>query len=191
MRTRTAALAAMLAACLPVPAHAAARPQIVDPAGDQVAAMGGSYDVLSALFTTGGVNVRAGRKTVYVPTRLVVTVTYAGPVAADSYRAQVVSFATAECRVYLEVYGAAPDTYGSASCLDTAFTFPVKATGATLAFTLPLSALKPYLAPGTMLTNLSTWTNVAEPMSGYESGDLIGNAVTVDFASSAGTYTIR
>jgi hypothetical protein len=191
MRLRAVALAAAFAACLPVPAHAAtARPQITDAAGDQ-RAMSASYDIRSALFSTGGVTVRSGKRSVYVPTRLVVTVTYAAPVAADGYSAQVVSFATSDCRVYLEVYGTS-HTYGSASCVDSPFTVPVKASGTTLTFMLPFSALgKGRLGPGADIGELSTWTNVAEPSQGYETGDLVGNAVTVDLAETDATYTIR
>jgi hypothetical protein len=190
MRIRVATLAALMAVCGSVlPGHAAPKPQIVDAAGDQMG-MDASYDIRSALFTTAGTTVRSGRRSVYVPTRLVVTIGYGGDVASELYRALVVSFATDDCRVYLEAYGDAR-TYGSASCLDTSFTFPAKANGATLTFSLPLSVLGKHLAPGTELTALATWTNVGEPAQGYEAGDLVGTAFTVDFASSGLTYTIR
>src|SRR5882672_6359712 len=102
MRLR-AAVAASLAACLPcVPSAATAvvpKPQIVDPAGDQMV-LGPSYDVRSALFSSAGMTVRSGKKTTYVPTKLVVTVTYSAAVPSELYAAQIVAFQTDECRVY-------------------------------------------------------------------------------------------
>lgn len=186
---------ALVVVLLCAPAHAAPpkkiapKPQIVDVAGDQVAAFGAAYDVRSALFSTAGTLTRKGKKVVYTPTTLVVTLTYAAPVPADLYAAQVVTFATDTCRVYLEAFGAGHDTYGSSSCTDDATTFGVRTAGATMTFTVPLAAVG--LKVGVELHKLTTWTNVAEPTTGYESGDLVGSGVTVDFATTATAFPIR
>jgi len=177
-RALTLVLAATLAGA---PAHAVPKPQIVDPSGDAVT--GASYDIVSATFSTA----RTGRR----PTKLVVKVAYAGDVTTDPYAAQVVRFVMPECgAAYLEVY--AGTTYGTADCVDDAFTFGVRTSGRTLTLTLPFAAVgTSYLGPGVELTALGTWTTVAEPTSGAEPGDLAGTAVTLDLATTDKTYTIR
>jgi hypothetical protein len=190
MRTPAVALLAALAIC--APAHAAPKPlpQITDPAGDATA-MGPRYDVVSGLFATTGVTTKVRGRRVYTPTKLVVTVTYAGAVAADSYSTQVVSFKVPGCGgVYLEMFGG--QTYGGADCLDAAFVFGAVRTGSTLTVTLPFATLgKGRLGRGVELGELTTWTNVADPQYGYETGDLLDPDLSVDVATTAKTYVVR
>ena len=195
MRTPALAVALALVVMPGVPAVAkpvpAPKPQIRDDEADQ-RGLGPGYDIRSALFTTAGTMVRSGKKTTYVPNRLVVAVTYSAPPSQDLYAAQVVAFATSSCRVYLEIYGVDRRTYGSGSCAGSGgFAVPVNVSGNVLTISLPFSALGTSLRAGVELRELETWTNVAEPTDGYEPGDLAGSAFTVDVASTDVTYTIR
>ena len=171
-------------------ATAAPKPQIPDPAGDAIG-LGAGYDVVSALFSTEGTTTRVGRRTLYTPTKLKVTVTYAGAVPTDAYAAQVVRFDIGNCSsVYLESYDGG--TYGSAACLADAFDFAVMKTGKTMTFTLPFSVVgKAFLKKGAVLTGLRTYTAVADPVLGYESQEVgFDVAGAVDSATTATPYKI-
>lgn len=170
------AVSAVLA--LAAPGHGAvAKPQITDPTGDALPPVSAGYDIVSALFRTEGSSAKVGRKTVYTPNKLSITVTYAGDVPTEDYAAQVVAFDIANCpTVYLERY-ASGITYGTADCFAESFTFSTKVVGKTLTFTLPFATLgKAYLKPGAVLSNLRTYTALAEPAFGYESGEVGGPA---------------
>lgn len=77
MRTRWLALTPLVAIVLATGAHAGPTktPQIKDPAGDSVGAVGGT-DIVSVLFTTAG----KGSGKSYVPKLFSITMTLAGPV---------------------------------------------------------------------------------------------------------------
>lgn len=190
MRTPYVALGAALA--LTLPTGAAPKPQITDPVGDALVGAGPGYDVVSALFTTSGTTVKAGRRLVYTPTKLVIVLTYAGTVATDQWAAQVVTFDAPGCTsVYLERFAAA--TYGRAACLGDDFEFTAKAAGRTLTFTLPFSVVgKERLRKGAVLTRLRTYTAFADPVLGYETGEAAGvfGAGVVDEASTTAGYPI-
>lgn len=170
-------------------ATAAPKPQITDPTGD--AALGAGYDVVSALFSTEGTTTRVGRRTFYNPTKLKVTVTYAGAVPTDAYAAQVVRFDIGNCaNVYLESYDGG--TYGSASCLADSFDFSVKKSGKTMTFTLPFAVIgKSVLKKGAVLTGLRTYTAVADPVLGYESQEVgFDLAGAVDSGATDAPYKV-
>ena len=168
---------------------AAPKPQITDPAGDQVAVAGSGYDVVSALFGTAGTKTRVKRKTVYTPTKLVVSVTYAGAVPTDEHASQVIEFDAGGCEnVYLQVFGGGASTYGSSDCTgeeDVAFTPTVR--GNTLTFTVPLRTLN--LKKGAPLTGLATFTTFADPAFGLEPS-FVDPAATVDHAATEAAYRI-
>ena len=81
MRTRLLALVPLAVLALSTAGHAAPTkvPQVVDPKGD--APSGASQDVLSVLYTTAG----TGTGKAYRPTKVVVTMTLAGPAAGPGY----------------------------------------------------------------------------------------------------------
>lgn len=185
---RALALAAVLSVALAAPGVAAPRtPQITDPTGDAPA--GAGYDIVSALFSTEGNTAKVGRKTVYTPTKLVVTVTYAGTVAADPYAAQVVEFDIPGCEgVYLERFSGG--TWGASGCVET-FDFGAKTSGKTVTFTLPFAIIgKNVLKKGAVLTGLRTYTAAADPVLGYETAELTAGQVTLDSATTTKTYKI-
>ena len=188
MRTVATAVAAIAALSFMPAAGAAPKPQIVDATGD--AAAGAGYDIVSALFTTAGTSAKAGRKTVYTPTKLVVTVTYASTVPADAYATQVVEFSAPGCEgVYLQTFSGG--TFGSADCLEDPFDVSVKAAGKSVTFTLPFGVLgKQYLNKGAVLSGLTTYTALADPVLGYETGELTMRTVTVDSAATTNVYKI-
>jgi hypothetical protein len=189
---RTSLLASALAASLAfaAPGHAAApKPQITDPAGDAKPGTGAGFDVVSALFHTQGTTAKVRGKKVYTPSKLLVTVTYAGPVSADPYAAQIVAFDAPGCAsVYLESY-AGGTTYGTADCLADSFEFSVTSAGNTQTFAIPFALIgKTHLKKGAALTGLTTYTALADPVVGYESVEVAGQAA--DTATTAAPYTI-
>lgn len=190
MRRSVLALATVLAASLALPSGAAAKPQITDPTGDQLPVGSAGYDVVSALFSTSGTTARYGRRTVYTPTKLVVTVTYAAAVSTDQQATQVVQFDAPGCAdVYLQRF--AGGTFGSADCLEDPFDFTVKASGKTLVFTLPFGVIgKSTMKKGAVLDNLSTYTALADPVLGYETAELSQGVVAVDTATTSAAYKI-
>lgn len=186
-------VAALTAVALASSASAAApQPQITDATGDQVPVAGAGYDVVSALFSTSGTTTKVKKKKVYTPTKLVVTLTYAGDVAKEDYATQVVEFDTPACEnVYLQVYAGVTATYGDGDCLptDTSVEFDAKAAGKTLTLTLPLSLFgSGVLKSGTVFTNLDTYTAYAEPAFGLETG--IRPETALDYAKTAATYKV-
>lgn len=175
MRTRLLAAAVLAcAAAVALPAHAAApKPQITDPAGDNRVPNAG-LDIVSATFSTSGTTAKVRGKQVYTPTRLVVSVAYAGAVATDPYATHQVTFRSPACgEVYLELYAGGP--YGDAECVSGGFDFAAVAQGNVLTFTVPFSAIgKQYFKTGAALTDLVVYTAVGDPLLGYESNELAG-----------------
>lgn len=197
MPVRRTLLCAALAftAVLAPAARAGVRPQVVDAIGDARVVGGSGTDIVSALFSTG-------RDRHHRPASLVVTVTYAGPVANDEYVTHVVDFRIAGCgEFYLEVF--AGGTYGYADCAPTdQFTFPHATRGRTLVMTLPFATVPEGLRAGAVLTDLVAYTAPGEPAYGSEPNEyarLAGSTAagdpdtldaSIDLATSALSYRI-
>ena len=182
---RTPLLAAALTAILAAgpSSGAAPKPQITDPAGDVFPAAGAGADVVSALFSAAGAKGK--------PSKLVVTMTYAGAVNAADNLARVVEFHLPGCgRVYLEVFRGG--TYGDSPCARS-FEFASTTAGRTVRFTLPFLVLgAQHLRKGATLTGLRTYTAYTDPVFGYEpvqAADGLGAAAADDAVTRAG-YTI-
>ena len=202
MPRRPLAFFALLASlALAAPGHATP-PQVTDPSGDARVAGGAGADIVSVLFGTEGTTAKVRGRRTYTPDKLVVTVTYAGPVAVDEYVTHELVFTAPDCgEVYLErFYGG---TYGLAACLDGSFDFGTRVRGSTLTYVVPFSLVgRAYLRPGAVLTDLLAYTAPGEPRFGEETnefarlaGDLVlddPNAVdaTIDRATSGATYRI-
>ncbi len=196
MRTRL--LAVLLAACTAaLPAHAGApKPQITDKTGDEKVPNAPGMDIVSATFSTAGTTARVGKRTVYTPTTLVVTVAYAGPVAADPYVTHTVLFTVPGCgEAYLEVFGGG--TYGVADCLSDEFAFTTAVSGATLTYRLPFASIgKQYLKAGAALTDLVVYSALGDPVEGFETEELSSIATgglvegAVDLASTTAAYKV-
>jgi hypothetical protein len=207
-RRSVALTAAALTLSLAAPAFAheghehPAKPQIVDPLGDG-RVPGAGADVVSALFATEGTTAKVRGKQVYTPTRLVVTVKYAGAVAEDPYVTHQVLFQAPGCgEVYLEVY--AGGTYGTKECVaGGSFEFSAKRTANALTYSVPFGLVgRSYLKPGKTLTGLLVYTAAGEPQFGSESeetarpvselvaGDDTTLDGTVDRATTTATFTI-
>ncbi|HVF06316.1 MAG TPA: hypothetical protein VNA20_15850 [Frankiaceae bacterium] len=187
-------VAALTAVALASSASGAApKPQITDATADQLPVAGAGYDVVSALFATSGTTTKVKKKKIYTPTKLVITLTYAGDVPTDEYATQVVEFDAPGCSdIYLQAYAATTATYGQGDCLpeDTSVSFNAKAAGKTMTFTLPLNLFGAgVLKAGTSLTNLVTYTAYAEPVLGIEPG-FVGPEAQVDHAETAAAYRV-
>lgn len=189
MRARLAAVTAAAAvALLTLPSHAGVAPQITDPTGDGALPMA-SLDIVSALFATSGTTAKVGKKTVYTPKQLEVTVTYAAAPETAPGASQAVLFNVTGCgEVLLQRYYD-NGTYGSAECLDASFDFTVEAKGNTLQFSLPFNTLSPAPKKGTSVTNLRTWTGGADPVVGFGPTDVDETYVN-DTGSTTATYKI-
>lgn len=197
MRIRLFAAAAVAVLAAGIPASAAPAPQVTDPKGDARTQSAGA-DIVSVLFGTQGTTSKVGRKTVYTPSKLVVTVTYAAAPSADPYVGHVLTFVDPGCgRVYLEVF-AGDSTWGDAACLGEGVTLGVihKVSGNSIVYTVPLNALgKGNLKVGSALTNLTAYTAVADPVLGIETQELAGESpvfvdASIDHATSAASYKI-
>ncbi|HEU0133159.1 MAG TPA: hypothetical protein VFQ85_19445 [Mycobacteriales bacterium] len=186
----TALLSAL--ALTAVPAHAAApKPQITDPKGDTAAPMAGT-DLVSVLFGTSGTTAKVKKKTVYTPTKLVVTLTYDGQPSADPTVSHVVTFDAPGCDdVYLQVYGG-DGTFGSADCVNAAFDFGYKTSGNTITLTLPFGALGKSLRGGAKLGALRAYTAVGDPLIGLETVVMTSRDETAnDVAKTDALYTVK
>lgn len=197
MRTRLLAVAAVAALAAAVPATAASAPQITDPTGDARNQSAGA-DIVSALFGTQGTTAKVGRKTVYTPSKLVVTVTYAAAPSTDPYVSHQLTFELPGCgNVYMQVFNGS-STWGDADCLgeDATFDPSYKMAGSTITWTLPFNSIgKQYFKPGTALTDLVAYTAVAEPVLGIESQLVAGDApvpvdAALDYATTTAAYKI-
>jgi len=197
MRTRLLAVAAVAALAAAVPATAAPAPQITDPTGDARNQSAGA-DIVSALFGTSGTTAKVGKKSVYTPTKLVVTVTYAAAPSTDPYVSHQLVFELPGCgRVYMEVFNGS-STFGDAECLGDGVTFDpsFKMAGNAITWTLPFQSIgKQYFKVGTALTDLVAYTAVAEPALGLETQDFFGAAPlpvdgALDFATTTAAYKV-
>lgn len=187
MRLRLVALTAAAAlAALALPGQAAPKPQITDPSGDGVVA---GLDIVSALFATKGKTTRVGKRTVYTPKSLEVTVTYAGPAETADYASQYVLFDLTGCgAVYLQRYSGG--TYATAECLpDTSFEFDATVKGSSIVFSLPFNVIGKQFKKGSLLTDLRTLTGVADPVVGLGPAD-VAEELVVDTASTTASYRV-
>lgn len=189
MRVRLVAAAAVAAlAALAVPGQAAPAPQIKDPAGDVLLPMAG-LDIVSALFSTQGKTTVVGKKKLYLPKVLTVTVSYAETADTSALASQGVQFNVAGCgEVLLQRFSGG--LWSTADCLgDENPGFDAVASGRTVVFSLPFSSIGKQMKKSTAVTNLRTWANLTDPALGYGTADFSENAV-LDYASTTATYRI-
>jgi hypothetical protein len=189
-RSRLLALGLLSSLAFATPGHAVApKPQISDATGDTVVPAAGT-DIVSVLFSTAGTTTKVKKKTVYTPTKLVVTVTYAGPVDVDPQATHTVTFNSGCGAVYLEFF-AGETTYGEADCAADSFDFGTKVDGKTLTFTLPFGTLGKSIKPGSKLSELRAYTAFGDPVIGTEGVYMTGLEQTAnDVATTGATYTV-
>jgi len=189
MRLRLAAVTAAAAlAAVAVPSQAAPVPQIKDATGDVLLPMPG-LDIVSALFSTQGKTTVVGKKKLYLPKVLTVTVTYAETADTSALASQGVQFDVAGCgAVLLQRFSGG--LWSTADCLgDENPGFDAVASGKTVVFSLPFSSIGKQMKKGSAVTNLRTWANLTDPAVGYGTADISENAV-LDYASTDATYRI-
>lgn len=187
MRLRLAALTAAAAlAATAMPGHAAG-PQIAGDGGDVPVA---SLDIVSAQFATKGVTSKVGRKTVYTPKSLVVTVTYSGAPDELPANAQFVGFTLPGCGSILMQRFDGNGTWGVAECQEPGdLTYDVAVRGNAVVFTLPFNAIGKQFKKGSVLSDLRVLTSVADPVVGYGPVD-VDEALAVDSASTDAPYRV-
>jgi hypothetical protein len=187
MRLRLAALTALAALAATALPGQAAGPQISGDGGDMPVP---NLDIVSAQFATKGTTTKVGRKTVYTPKSLVVTVTYSGAPDALPVASQYVAFTLSSCGAVLMQRYDANGTYGTAECLgDETLAFDAVATGSTVVFTLPFNVIGKQFKRGSTLTDLRTLTGVAEPVVGLGPVDVL-EELSADSAGTDATYKV-
>lgn len=189
MRARLVAVSAAAAlAVLTVPSHAAVAPQITDPTGDSLVPMA-SLDITSGRFATTGTTAKVGKKTVYTPKNLVITLSYAGTPDVSRGATYYALFDVAGCgEVLLEMY--ATGTWATADCLEDSFDFDAVAKGPnSLEFTMPLSTFGKGVKAGTKITSMRALTGGSDPLVGFGPVDFDESFVS-DTATSTQTYVI-
>lgn len=190
MRTARLVTAAALATGLGVmslPSSAAPAPksQIVDPSGDSFAPMGG-MDIVSGLFSTTGTTKKVGKKTVYTPKNLVVTITYADAPTVDPGASHEIRFNDGSVDHLFQNYAGESYYQGAEGGEVTS-----EVVGKTLVFTASLSGLG--LKAGQTLSDLRVLTGAGDPVLGFSVPFILGaegEAVAADNASTTAAYKI-
>lgn len=207
------AVAATALAFVPSGAGAAsAKPLITDAKGD-ARALGSGYDIVSADLYTTGTTKKVGKKTVYTPTKLVLTTTFAAPpsstpgatynVYADVSACDNGSFnwyyqpgntLYGEGQLYIDGCGES-DATGTSMFVGEAY--PV-VKGSTITWTMPLKAMGPDLPLGTTFTNFRVYADQNEPVANLVGTTLVNAATeeaglegTVDTATSKAVYRLK
>lgn len=200
-RSRAVVLLAVLAiAASPLLAGAAPapKPQVMDPKGDARLPEAG-FDILSAGLKTTGTTKKLGKRTVYTPTRLVATVTLAGPPPTIPGTNIEFRAAASACKGgdFTWTYHAGPvgpfDTGGDlfvSGCGDTGSLGTQSATfgdvipvikGNAITWTFRLKDLGSELPLGSTFRNFRVSTDISEPVL-YFAGTNTVDTTSIDLA---------
>lgn len=190
-------------------AHAApaAKPQVVDPAGDALAK---GFDVVSAQLSTTGVHSvrKVGKRTVktYTPKALVATVTLNEPPSTTPGSSVQLWVDSTVCgsSEFEFVYrpgallntalGSSGDLY-VVGCGPNGEWLDVAAVvkGNTITWTVPLGQVVPELRAGVTFQNFRLYADVNEPLLGLLGGQDVGQAFgvgNIDYAESAVSWKL-
>ena len=187
MRLRLAVLTASAALAATALPGQAAGPQISGDGGDVPVP---NLDIVSAQFATKGTTTRVGKKTVYTPKSLVVTVTYSAAPDGLPVASQFVGFTLPGCGAILMQRYDGNGTWGVAECQEAGdLAYDVAVSGNAVVFTLPFNAIGKQFKKGSVLTDLRVLTSVSDPVVGYGPVD-VDEALAVDSASTDTAYTV-
>ncbi len=173
---------------------------INDATGD---AQGGqaSTDLTKVVYTTSGTTKKVGKKRVYTPTALVVTMTVAAPVSTAPVVIYEADSAIPDCGKLFLYYvpgdqfrAVQPASGAQVGCggTDDGTLFlentPVVA-GSTITWTVPLADLAPALKKARSLSEFHTYTGLADPVLGLLGPEYVGESrADADVADSAETF---
>ncbi len=198
MRRSATVLAALLAAATALPSHAAPKPQISDAKGDAVGSQAGT-DIVSVTWSTTGTG--SGRK--YVPKKLVVTMTLAGPAISQpglTYETQAetgpcgtVTFTAEQGSPYSTAFGvngwadfgSCNDSEGSNVELLT-----IATKGNDIIWTWSIKQLPKELKLGTAFTNFEARVDPTNPVLPFPSNATGTTLGLVDKATGPGPWKL-
>ena len=199
MLRRPAILAALLAAAVAMPSHAAPKPQITDAKGDGPQP---GVDIVSVLWSTTGTG--SGRR--YVPKKLVLTMTLAGDVLTNpgiTYEAsavtttcETVTFSAQQGTPYSAVVGvngwaewgscSKPTSDGDSNV--ELLTVAVK--GNTLTWTMPIKMLPKGLTLGTVFSDFEARVDPTNPVVPFPSSLTRTDMGLLDIGTGTGTWKL-
>jgi hypothetical protein len=164
-----------------------------DPAGDDK--IGASSDIVKVTYATQGLTSKVGKKTVYTPKRLVMTIETAGDISSNGTVQYDIEGNLPGCGdFYLYASPGAVLEFLASSCGDDdtvefdGSSFEVK--GKTITFVVPLGSI-PGATVGKSVTALHAYTGLVDPVTGEVGPVLIGsNPLENDGASSDASYKI-
>lgn len=188
----TCAALALVAAAPAALAKTAPKPQIVDPKGDS---LGGqpAIDIVSVQYSTAG----TGSGKAYVPKKLIVALTLAGPPDTRGAISYNLRAETDSCGVFRIKYapgnvvgGLIGDTYATfGSCAEGVF-FPAKVKGSVVSFEFALKTIK--IDRGTEFSAFTATVDASDPATALVGTDTFGPTLAgvPDKASGDGTWVI-
>jgi hypothetical protein len=198
MRRSAIVLAALLAAATALPSHAAPKPQISDPKGDDVGMQAGT-DIVSVTWSTTGTG--SGRK--YVPKKLVVTMTLAGPAISEPGLTYEVQAETGPCGVVGftaeqgSPYSVATGLNGWAdfgSCLDPTGNavelLTIKTQGNDIVWSWSIKQLPKELKLGTAFTSFEARVDPTNPVIPFPSNATATTLGLIDKGTGAGPWKL-
>lgn len=195
MRARPVLAAAVAAAALLAStATAAAKPQLEDPAGDQLPGASGDYDIVSALF-------EATKKDGKVKDLVITLGTSSAPTlgGAPSYnmRGDVSGCGTFLLYVFTSAEAGTSSTFQTNGCGNDTDTTgepaqyvdvtDVVVKGTSVVFTIPVNAMPTEIKKATF-SNLFAWSAPAEPIIGYTPAEFVPQTA---FDSGTGTGSFK
>jgi len=182
-------LAVLAAPSLAAPKAKPVPPQIVDPKGDSLGGQAG-FDILSVEYKTSGL----GSGKAYVPKKLIVTLTLAGPPRTEGLVAYTMRAETDTCGRFIVKYtpgtavsGLIGDTYATfGSCAEGMF-FPAKVKGSVVTFEFGLKATG--IDRGTEVSDFIATVDLSDPALGSFGSDIVSPGL-LDKASGKGTWLV-
>lgn len=198
IRRTVAATVSALAVAVALPGHAAVTPQIVDPAGDSVGAQA-SMDIVSGLFSTSG----TGKGKAYVPKKLMVTMTLAGPPSSGPGLTYEIGAATSTCGDVVFTfepgtpYGAVTGLHGWADWGDCPLAddsavelLAPKVVGSTITWSFGLKAVPKGLKIGTVFSDFVARVDPTNPVVPFPSNATATELGLVDKGIGDGTWKL-
>jgi hypothetical protein len=157
----------------------------------------GGDDIVKVTYTSAGTTKKVGKKYVYTPNRLVMTLQLADAIADGDVQYNVEG-AVPGCSFYLYTAPGSALDDGSAfgGCnedgTDTSTDLQptVTSAGKTITFTIPLGVTSGFKA-GAAVTSLYAYTGVVDPITGEVGPTIVGSGpADADQATSTATYKI-
>ena len=166
-----------------------APPQIVDPKGDSAGGHA-AFDIVSVEYKTSGIG--SGKS--YLPKKLTVVLTLAGPPQTEGVFSYNISADTDSCGALAIKYAPGNatgtvigDSYATfGSCSEGVF-FPAKVKGSVVTFDFALKAIG--VDRGTEFSGFKAGVDLSDPATAIFGTDMVGDGV-LDTATGDGTWVI-